>query len=174
MQPHCIPPTSSHSMPIIFRKTAKGVAEIETRAHRLTPRLRSALILVDGKRDAADMRALVTQQADETLAALLEQGFIEAVGETVRAAPAPPPRPAAAPAPAAPAARPANLDAICRSVVRALNDELGPTAESLAVRIERAKSAEDLRPLLAQAVQLVGSARGRAAADAFAARLPEV
>ena len=97
-------------MPIIFRKTAKGVAEIETRAHRLPPRMRSTLILVDGKRDADDMRALVTQQADESLAALLEQGFIEAVGETMRAAPAPAQRTAAAapaPAPAPAAAKPA-------------------------------------------------------------------
>lgn len=187
-------------MPIIFRKTAKGVAEIGTRAHRLTPRMRSTLILVDGKRDADDMRALVTQQADETLAGLLEQGFIEAVGETVRAAPAP--RPAAAPAQAptaqaptaqaatatpatpatptptaptaAPPAKQENMDTLRRSVVRALNDELGPAAEGLAVRIERAKTVDDLRPLLVQAVQLVGSARGRAAAEAFATRMPEI
>lgn len=163
-------------MPIIFRKTAKGVAEIETRAHRLPPRMRSTLILVDGKRDADDMRALVTQQADESLAALLEQGFIEAVGETMRAAPAPAQRTAAAaPAPApAPAAKPANFDTLRQGVVRALNDELGPGADALAVRIERAKSVDELRPLLAQAVQLVGSARGRAAAEAFAGRMPEL
>ena len=161
-------------MPIIFRKTAKGVAEIETRAHRLTPRMRSTLILADGKRDADDMRLLVTQQADETLAALLEQGFIEAVGETLRAATAAATRPVAALAAVAPTAEPANLESLRRSVVRALNDELGPAAVGLAVRIERAVSFDDLRPLLVQAVQLVGSARGRAAADAFAARLPEL
>ncbi len=37
-------------MAIVYRMTAKGVAEIETQAHRLLPRLRSALILVDGKK----------------------------------------------------------------------------------------------------------------------------
>ena len=113
-------------MPIIFRKTAKGIAEIETRAHRLAPRMRSTLMPVEGNRDADDMRLLVTQQADETLAALLEQGFIEAVGETLRAAAAAATRPVAAPAAVSPTAKPANLESLQRSVVRSLNDELGP------------------------------------------------
>ena len=36
-------------MSTIFRKTAKGTSEVETRANRLPPRLRAALILVDGR-----------------------------------------------------------------------------------------------------------------------------
>ena len=36
-------------MATIYRKTAKGVREIETRATKLAPRFRSLLILVDGK-----------------------------------------------------------------------------------------------------------------------------
>ncbi len=168
-------------MPIIFRKTAKGLSEIETRAHRLTPRVRSLLILVDGKRDAEDLRTLVPQQADEMLATLLQQEFIEAVGETVRGSP-----PAAAPlaagpksdadsgVPTAPPAPPVNIDGVRRSLVRLLNDELGPAAESLAMRIERTRTADELRPLMAQAVGLVGSARGRAAGEAFAGKLPRL
>ena len=39
----------------IFRKTDKGVDEIATRANRLVPRLRTALILVDGIRDEAEL-----------------------------------------------------------------------------------------------------------------------
>ena len=56
-------------MPLIYRKTAKGLSEIETRANRLPPRLRSALIVVDGKRNLAELRPLILQP-DETLAAL--------------------------------------------------------------------------------------------------------
>jgi|CXWL01.1.fsa_nt_gi hypothetical protein len=162
-------------MPIIFRKTAKGVAEINTRAHRLLPRLRTALILVDGKRDAADLAGLILQQAAETLAALAEQGFIEAVGET---APAPAARPPAAvapaPAPAAPTAvRPgADFPTLRRAAVRSLNEALGPTGETLAIRMERARNADELRPLLVVATQLIGKAHGPAAAEAFAARHP--
>ena len=157
-------------MPIIFRKTAKGVTEIETRAHRLAPRLRSALIMVDGKRSDADLRPLITQQPDETLAALAEQGFIEIVA----AAPAMAPLPRAAVPPAA-AARPVmDFETRRRAAVRGLNDLLGPAAETLAIRMERARSAEELRPLLATAVQLVANARGRSAADDYAARFPDL
>ncbi|MDO9091505.1 MAG: hypothetical protein Q8R98_22015 [Rubrivivax sp.] len=162
-------------MPIIFRKTAKGVAEIETRAHRLTPRMRSALILVDGKRDAEDMKLLITQQAEETLQTLAEQGFIEAVGETVRSqtSSAPAAAPAAEARAAAPTTKPGpDFDNLRRSSVRALNEALGPSAESLAIRIERARNLQELQPLLSQAAKLIGAVRGTAAAEAYAARFP--
>lgn len=164
-------------MPTSLRKTAKGQTEIETRAHRLTPRLRALLILVDGKRDAAALGALVPQ-ADSLLEELLAQGFVEAPA----AAEAPPPpapqpaapaaRPAAAPAPApkAPSSGSGDFDALRRNAVRALNDELGPAAESMAIRIERARSMAELRPLLVQAAQLVANMRGRGPAEAYAAR----
>ena len=71
-------------MSLIFRKTAQGVTEVETRAHRLPPRIRGTLILVDGKRDVDDLRALVSDHAEETLRFLSEHGFIESVGETAR------------------------------------------------------------------------------------------
>jgi len=155
-------------MPTIFRKTAKGVSEIETRAFRLAPRMRSALILVDGKRSDADLHPLIQQQADETLAALAAQGFIE----TAAAVPAA--SPPAAPAPAAAlAATPPAADFIVQrgAAVRALNDQLGPGAETLAIRMERTRSSAELRPLLDTAVQLIANARGRAAAEAYASRL---
>ena len=156
-------------MPIIFRKTAKGLSEIETRANRLPPRLRSMLILVDGKRDAGDLKRLVAQEADETLLALAEQGFIEAVGETLdrldrqdrqdrQGTPAPKPN--------------VDLLAVRRQAARALKEELGPSARLLVIRIERSRSAEEIKPLLSQAVQLVVAARGRTAAAAFATRMP--
>ena len=163
-------------MPTIFRKTAKGVAEIETRAHRLTPRMRSMLILVDGKRDGADLRQLITQQADETLQALAEQGFIEAVGETVHAAQAVAPgaaeaagAPAAPPPPAAPAQ---DVNVVRKAAVRMLVEILGPSSDTLAVRMEKARTMEELKPLLGQAAKLIMAARGRASAEAYAAMFP--
>jgi hypothetical protein len=153
-------------MPLIYRKTAKGLSEIETRANRLPPRLRSALIVVDGKRNVAELRPLILQP-DETLAALAEQGFIEAIRE---AAPPPPP-PAAAPAAAAGAAgNPNDFEQTRRAAVRALNDLLGPAAESLAIKIEKARNLAELTPLLTQAAQSVANMRGRGAAEAFAKR----
>lgn len=174
-------------MPIIYRKSAKGQREIETREHRLPPRLRSALILVDGKRSDAELNSMVMQPA-ETLAALLEQGFIEVAGTTaVRepSRPAAPPAAAAAPgrpaaaAPAAPAAAAAaanggEFESRRRAAVRELNDLLGPAAETLAIRIEKAKSADELRPLLVNGAQMIAGFRGRGAAEAFAARFGDV
>jgi hypothetical protein len=156
-------------MPLIYRKTTKGLTEIETRAHRLPPRLRSALILVDGRRDVNDLKPLLMQQAEETLGTLAEQGFIEAVGES-----APPPPPAAAPPPA-PAPKAASsagtdFDNTRRAAVRALNDLLGPAAESIAMKMEKARNLAELVPLLTQAAQSVATMRGRAAAEEFARR----
>ena len=157
-------------MPLIYRKTAKGLTEIETRAHRLPPRLRSALILVDGRRDVNDLKPLITQQADETLSSLAEQGFIEAVGETVRSA-SPPPAPAPAPA-AAPAAAAGGNDfgSTRRAAVRELNDQLGPAAESLSIKMEKARNLGELMPLLVQGAQSIAAMRGRSAGEAFAKR----
>ncbi|MCE2908932.1 MAG: hypothetical protein O9343_18490 [Burkholderiaceae bacterium] len=148
-------------MPLIYRKTAKGLSEIETRANRLPPRLRSALIVVDGKRNLAELRPLILQPA-ETLAALAEQGFIEAIRE---AAP-----PAAAPAPAASDGNASDFEQTRRAAVRALNDLLGPAAESLAIKMERARNIGELTPLLTQGAQTVANMRGRSTAEAFARR----
>ncbi len=164
-------------MPTLFRKTAKGQAEIETRAHRLSPRLRALLIMVDGKRDLAALSALVPQQADVAVAELLAQGFIEATGDNTAATPTP----AAAPAAAAPAAASASapgpapdFDKLRREAVRALTDIAGPAAETVALRMEKARNADELRPLIAQAAQTVANMRGRAAAEAYAARFAQV
>jgi len=145
----------------IYRKTDKGHAEIETRAHRLAPRLRSALILVDGHKSDDALRKLILQQPDETLQALLEQGFIEAV-EAVA------PRPAARPAAVAPHAR--DINVLRRDAVRALTDHIGPDAEMLALKMEKAGTLEQLMPLLSLAQQAIRMARGAAAAEAFGAR----
>jgi hypothetical protein len=69
-------------MPTIYRKTAKGQGEIETRVHRLAPRFRSLLILVDGRRTDDELMRLVPQFGETALAALAEGGFIEPISIT--------------------------------------------------------------------------------------------
>ena len=164
-------------MSIIYRKSAKGVAEIETRAHRLPPRLRSVLIIIDGKRSASELKGLILAQADETLASLLEQGFIDVVGS----APAAPARASATPTSASspaptPATRPAaaDFDTRRRDMVRRLTDLVGPLGEALAMRMERTRNAEELRPLLAVALQVISNTRGRAATAEFEARFSDL
>jgi hypothetical protein len=164
------------SMATIYRKTAKGHSEIETRAHRLSPRLRSALILIDGRRSDDEVRKLIPQQADETLQLLVEQDFIEIIGITQDAprAAQPAARPAnpapAVAAPTAPAAAPAvpprDFATTRAQAVRLFTDMVGPMSEALAMKMERARSPDELRPLVQTAQRIIGNARGgQAAAD---------
>lgn len=159
-------------MATIYSKTADGQHEIETRARRISPRSRSTLILVDGKRTDAELGKLV-QQAEETLQALLEQGLIEVTATTSsRSAPkeegpASVPGPASAPSPALAMVE---FEAVRRDAVRAINDLLGPEAETLALKIERATDELQLRAALERAVAYIANARGGGAATQFAAK----
>lgn len=73
------------SMSTIYRKTAKGQAEIETRAMRLPPKLRMLLIVVDGKRSVADLAPLVGGDPMPLLETLLAAGVIEPMATRPRA-----------------------------------------------------------------------------------------
>ncbi|THF66208.1 hypothetical protein E6C76_04945 [Pseudothauera nasutitermitis] len=67
-------------MTAIFAKTRKGQEEIEHRSG-LGPRARRVLILFDGKRRLAEVRALMPDPAlDDTLALLQAEGYLEATG----------------------------------------------------------------------------------------------
>lgn len=155
-------------MATTYRKTPKGFAEVETRAHRLTPRVRNTLILLDGVRTLDDLRAMVNQGLDENIQALLDGEFIEPALVPEKHRPAPRPEPP--PPPKAPESPGADFLAVRREVVRVVNEQLGPVAESVAIKMERAKSAAELRPLLATAAQLIQTVRGAQAAQAFRER----
>lgn len=151
-------------MASVYRKTAKGQTEIETRVNRLVPRLRTALILVDGKRTDDELRKMIASEPDEVLALLLDQGYVEVIATT------PPPRSsqaAAAPAAADGAPSPRKLDETRRMAVRFLNDQLGPSAETLALKIERAANWAELKPHLEMAEHFLRSGRGPAVAQEF-------
>lgn len=155
----------------IFRKTDKGVDEIATRANRLVPRLRTALILVDGTRGEAELSNLIKQHPAETLEELLTMGYIEV------ASVAEPPKKAVseeAPAKKAAAADTAGSEkafpAFRAEAVRAFNDLTGPAGEALAMKMEKATSREQLGPLLQTAFQIISNARGNQAAVEFKAR----
>jgi hypothetical protein len=159
-------------MPIIYRKTAKGLAEIETRVYRLSPRLRSVLIMIDGKRTDAELLQMLPQAA-EVLAALVQEDFIAEFTRVSAAVAPPPPAPTPPPAPERTVIRgpQPGFEAMRRDLLRAFNDRLGPAGEGMAVKLERARNETEFRALLPSAVQLVAALQGREAAEAFAARI---
>jgi hypothetical protein len=169
-------------MATLYRKTAKGQTEIETRVHRLLPRLRTALILVDGKRNEAELRKLVPADADEALRTLLADAFIEAVEvadkPAARAAPAPAAAPAATPAgdpardgePSRPAIDPKAFEQHRRSAVRTVNDALGPVGEVVAIKLEKSRTWSELTPALQLAQRSIANVKGDAAAAEFGRR----
>lgn len=151
-------------MATVYRKTDKGQSEIETRAHRLVPRLRTALILVDGKRSGDDLAGLIANEPAQTLQTLLEQGFIEAFEVApARSASAPKPPPAEAP----PAVDLKALERRKREAVRFLNEQIGPMAEAVSIRIEKTSDWAQLLPALQLAQHILGNERGAGVAGEF-------
>jgi hypothetical protein len=154
----------------IFRKTGKGVDEIATRANHLVPRLRTALILVDGTRNDADLAQLIKQHPTETLEELLTLGYIEAAPVAEATPKRTAEEPSAKKAASAPASGERAFADFRAEAVRAFNDLAGPPGEALAMKMEKAASREQLAPLLETAYQIIGSSRGNQAATEFKAR----
>lgn len=147
----------------LFAKTDQGREALTSRPPGLGPRLRSLLIMVDGKRPVGEMDKL--SGGEGSAAPMLEQleaaGWIvqvDAAGHPVLhaiggAANAAAPDPVAVPtelsslAPAADAAPAPTLpfSEARRMVVRFINDQLGPMGEPLAMRIEACKTPADLQ-----------------------------
>ncbi len=154
----------------VFRKTGKGADELRTRRHGLGPRLRQLLILLDGRRNIAELsRMLPGPDLGEQLAQLEQGGFVArpfdaGVPQAGAAAPA-----ATAPV-AAPAAGAGDLQPLRARVTRALLDTIGPNGDDLAIRIERARTTDELRALLPAVLSVVEACRGRAGIDDFLRR----
>lgn len=149
-----------------LRKTVAGQAEVTSKAHALSQRARSLLIMIDGKRTLEDLRAMLGPQVDEAVKLLIEQGLVEG---SVEAAPPPP-----VSAPLPPAAPTIDVATLRRDAARAVTDALGPMADALAMRIEKTKTADELQAALRLAAQALADAAPRAKAEAFRQRfLPE-
>lgn len=152
----------------VYHKSAKGTEAIATRQHGLGPKLRSMLILIDGKRGFDELVRLSHMLGDteELLGQLLEQGFIEPI-----AGPAPAPAASgstSAPAPLA-AAAPISLIDAQRFVSRRLTDLLGPNAEELCLRIEAARNVHDFQVAVSRAEGILRQYKSAHTAAEFAA-----
>jgi hypothetical protein len=148
---------------IVFAKTDAGQREIGERRAGLDPRQRRLLILVDGRRSVAELRALSgLGDLPAVLAELQSRGLVAAAGGAVPAAPAPGPGAGGTPAASAPDWRDRG-----RRAAHAVLELLGPMAEMLAVQLEAPKSPEALELLLTRSREMVEAVRGKAALERF-------
>ncbi len=151
---------------MIYRKTVKGQIEIETRTYGLAPRLRTALILVDGRRSDAQLRELVPNDTQRTFQTLLDDGYIES-GAGERGVE----RAAASSYIGDPRLR--AFERRRRESVAALLDEVGPLGGAVATQIERCSDWAELEPTLELARQVLAYARGESVAMEYSSRFIE-
>jgi hypothetical protein len=167
-------------------KTEKGRDAMARRVPELVPRLRSMLILVDGKRTVSELDKLGAALGGGM--ALLEQlvahGWVGPADGSSPPSPTPAttptfadsqPFPVTAPTPvtaAAPAASPVAASTLAfadarRLVVRFINDAVGPMGEQTAIRVESCKTAAELQSLLPRIRDALQNYRGKALVQRF-------
>jgi hypothetical protein len=135
-------------------KTEAGRAEIANRSHKLAPALRSMLLLVDGRRDAATLRKLgaglhaPADALDQLVAMQLIAEAAGAVSDSVVAARPPPEG----------AMRYRTLSGLMTEAVR---EHLGLRGFFMQLKIERCNDADELEALLPDLADAVAKARGR-------------
>lgn len=165
----------------VYRKSDKGAAEIGGGQRTLTPRVRQALIMVNGKLTGAQLAAMLGgATAGVALVDELENGgYIEAAGvpqatmsqtmslDALDSVPfgGPSSLPMQAPL------DPKKLQAAQRAATRLLTDVLGPAADDLGARIERAKNRDEIEKLLTLATNTVREVAGRTRSEAFRAQV---
>jgi hypothetical protein len=160
------------STSVTFQKSAKGAQALASRDPALTPKLRSLLILIDGKRGREDLEKVASALGDagQLLAQLETLGFIE---PSQQGSPKPAGAAAAPTQVAAPSASvasghpPVPLKDAQRFAVRRLTDLLGPTAETLCLRIEGTHNAQEFMQAIHKAEMVLRDFGGQAMADAF-------
>lgn len=172
----------------LYRKSAKGAEAIAARLHGLSPRQRSLLIFVDGKRGIDELTRMGSTlgSVDQLLSELESGGFIEDANskEAVLSSLGAPTSDAATTVPAvtlpaalAPADTPlaprasVTLEQAKRLAVRQLTDLLGPAAEVVCLHIEKARTLSDFVETTKRARSMVRDMRGESAAERFGAAI---
>ena len=149
----------------VYKKTTKGQEAIATRAHGLVGRPRSLLILVDGQRPQSALAALAAGFGDvvQMLAQLQVDGYVESVhaagtgtGTAADTTPRSPPSGA-------------TLVMAKQLASRQLMQILGPTSDTLCLRIEAARNRTEFIEAIRRAYAVVADIRGRTQAEAFGA-----
>lgn len=164
---------------IIFDKSDKGREEIATRKHHLATRLRSLLVLVDGKHSTEDLLKKVSGLGLNELALveLLESEFIQPIETASVAAPAvsKPVESAAAPVTEGILAEGENqFQALYHFYTETIKSTIGLRGFGLQLKVERCASIDDFRELRQPYLEAVLKAKGNEMARSLRDRLDQL
>ncbi|HSY27320.1 MAG TPA: hypothetical protein VK832_07450 [Burkholderiaceae bacterium] len=166
---------------IIYDKTEKGQDEILTRKNHLASRMRSLLVLVDGKtnHDALLKKVAGLGLTEESIAELLQLGLIEPHAAQIEAVIAAPPQPIQQDAPAE---KPTAILAEGESLYQALynfytttiKSTLGLRGYAMQLKVERCANIDDFKALRQTYVEAVLKSKGPEMARSLGDRLDQL
>jgi hypothetical protein len=155
---------------LVFHKTESGVREVAAPARGLPPKLRRALILMDGAKTLAELAPLFRAgEIDSIVVDLQAKGLVTLADGTLAPVSADADDGAAEAATGAIPER--HFDEVRRRAVREISDRLGPNGDKLALRIERCGTPEELRVALREAEKILVTFLGANYGRTFAQKI---
>jgi hypothetical protein len=153
---------------LVFHKTEAGAREIGGADRSVSSKLRRALILVDGTKSVADLAPMFRPgEVEAILAELQSLGLVSLEGGQI----APVSAPGDAPGGPSAAITPARFDEIRLAAVREISHRLGPNGDTLAIKVDRCKTPEELRAALREAEKILASFLGAEYGRTFAQKI---
>ena len=152
---------------LVFQKTEAGAAEMATPALGLPPKLRRALIVVDGMKSVSDLAPMFRPgEVEPILMDLQARGLVTLTGGVVAEAAD---RTGAGESPGAITAD--VFEEVRRQAMREVSHRLGPNGDTLALKIERCRTPEELRAALREAEKILASFLGAEYGRTFAQKI---
>jgi hypothetical protein len=169
----------------IFDKTDKGREEIATRKYRLAPRLRTLLLLIDGKQNTGQLLQKIAGLDEQSIFDLLDGGFIQDIEEiSNQPLTETPPEDAVEQTESAPNSPAASADSTIEDVpnfqtiqsfyTENIRTTLGLRGYNFQTKVNEAQSIDDLRALQEPYIAAVLKSKGEAAAHEMGSRLGEL
>lgn len=155
----------------IYAKTPAGSQEVRSRKLKLAPKLRTMLILVDGRKPVGALRDEVSAcgMPSDCIEQLESLGLVEPLGAQASTSAQPPA--------AAPGAFPDAFERF-RAAQKFMNDTvvnaLGIKAFFFTMKLERTATVDDLKELLGAYQATIAKASGAAEAEVLARRVREM
>lgn len=165
----------------IFDKTDKGREEIATRKHQLPSRLRSLLVMVDGKQQADDLLKKVAGigLTADSINELLDNGFIQPAAQpalsasTAGDALSPVDEGTSVTSTALPEGQ-NQFQAIYQFYTETIKSTIGLRGYALQLKVEKAASVDDFRALRDPYLEAVLRTKGKEIARSLRARLDQL